>query len=429
MAFPQLRSGWRGNPLVEPPGNLTHYALTAESGANNWTGTDSSLEAGWLIVAEAGSHNWTGTAADLEAGWVVTGEAGAYTWTGQDAEFIYVTAGSQPQQVWSNPEWQRNYPRAFHPGHSKPFRQNSPSTASVAADPGAFGWTGTDASLEFGGLVVADSGAFSWTGSDADFSRAAVAEALNLGSGLVKGRSYPRAFHPAHQKPFRQSGGTPNYLISADVGVYNWTGIDATLFLTPVTTGTAVPFHFKTKAHPRPFMPSVHGAFRSAQGQSLGNLLVNLSGPHRDITAEGGTYVWTGQDATLISARLVSAEGGSYTWAGTATTLNYGKTILIDPGVYVWVGTDATLKAGLEFAADGGEYLWSGIDAALSTQGRFVAADSGSFLWTGTTAALRPDYHLDVDIGEYIWLVSDADLQWSAQPSGGAGGLLLLGVG
>jgi hypothetical protein len=297
----------------------------------------------------------------------------------------------------------------------------------MAADPGTYDWTGTDASLFFGGEVNAEAGSFLWTGSDAEFIRGATAEALNLGSGLLKGRSYPRAFHPAHRKPFKQSGGNPNYLISADVGSYVWTGVDTTLSYAPVASGTAVPFHFKTKTHPRPFMPSPYGALRSSP--PLGNLLVGVTGPNVTLTAEGGTWTWTGQNATLLAARLVGANAGSYLWTGSDVTNNYGKTLTGDAGSYIWTGTDASLEGNFEIVPDSGEYLWTGADATLISGTRFISAEAGSFIWTGTAATLLNDKHMDGDAAEYIWLVSDANLVWSAQPGGAGGKMLLMGVG
>ncbi len=427
MAFPQLRSGWGGNPLAAPEGPaLNHYTITADPGSFSWTGTDSSLEAGWKVAADPGAFTWNGTDASLEAGWVVTADGGAFTWTGTDASFVYVAEGSSPQQLFARVK-QQNYPRAFHPGHSKPFRQNSPSSATMAADPGAFSWTGSDASTFYGRLLTAASGGFTWAGTDASFTRGAQADALNLGSGLVKGRSYPRAFHPAHQKPFRQSGLVNSYSLSADVGAYSWTGVDANLFSTPVATGTAVPFHFKTHTWPRPFAPNKHGQLRNVP--TLANLLINPTGANFGTTGEAGTYLWTGADAALVIARKVAADSGTYSWTGTVATLNYGKTITLESGTYVWVGTAADLAATVTMVADAGEYLWTGTSATLSTAGRFITADPGSYSWTGTAVTFPTARHLDVDVGEYIWLVADANLMWSAQPQGGAAKMLLLGVG
>lgn len=67
----------------------------------------------------------------------------------------------------------------------------------------------------------------------------------------------------------------------------------------------------------------------------------------RTVTAQAGSYAFTGTDATLglIIPTLLTAEAGSYSFTGTDATLNVNGVITMpaDGGSYTFTGTDATL--------------------------------------------------------------------------------------
>lgn len=67
------------------------------------------------------------------------------------------------------------------------------------------------------------------------------------------------------------------------------------------------------------------------------------------ISAGGGSYVWTGQDATLTvtAQRSVAADAGSYAWTGDDMVPLRDIFVTASAGSYTWTGQDATLtKSG-----------------------------------------------------------------------------------
>jgi hypothetical protein len=65
------------------------------------------------------------------------------------------------------------------------------------------------------------------------------------------------------------------------------------------------------------------------------------------IVAGGGSYLWTGQDATLtiMAQRSVAADAGSYVWTGDDATPVQNHIIAGAGSSYAWTGQDATLTA------------------------------------------------------------------------------------
>lgn len=63
------------------------------------------------------------------------------------------------------------------------------------------------------------------------------------------------------------------------------------------------------------------------------------------IAAGGGSYAWTGQDATLTVTvqRSVVADAGSYAWIGDTMTPLQDHFVTASGGSYAWTGQDATL--------------------------------------------------------------------------------------
>lgn len=154
---------------------------------------------------------------------------------------------------------------------------------------------------------------------------------------------------------------------------------------------------------------------------------------HKVITASGGSYAWTGTDATLLKGTKITAEAGSYVWTGTAANLEHHKVLSAEAGSYAWTGQDATLTHVIQntltaesgsyvwtgtaanllysktLTADAGSYTWTGTDAVL-TKTFLLTAESGSYVWTGTAAGLLLDRLLQADAGIYLWTGQDAVL-------------------
>lgn len=176
------------------------------------------------------------------------------------------------------------------------------------------------------------------------------------------------------------AGGATNYSLTADVGAYSLTGIDATLTYTPAS--------------------------------------VNYS-----LTADAGTYALTGVDAGLTFARRLLADAGSYSLMGIDATLVYvpgggAYTLTADTGAYSLTGNDAGLTFARSMTADVGSYTLNGVDAGLVV-GRRLTADTGAYALAGVDAdliytALGPTaYALTAETGSYVLSGNAAGLTYT----------------
>lgn len=106
------------------------------------------------------------------------------------------------------------------------------------------------------------------------------------------------------------------------------------------------------------------------------------------ITADGGTYSYTGTAATLtytpVGAFTLTADPGTYSYTGTAASLSALRVITADPGVYSYTGTDASLERNLTITADAGSYSYSGTAANLTYKYPESASDSTLGTVSGT---------------------------------------------
>lgn len=102
------------------------------------------------------------------------------------------------------------------------------------------------------------------------------------------------------------------------------------------------------------------------------------------IAAGGGSYAWTGQDATLTitAQRSVAADVGSYAWTGDTMTPLQDHFVTASGGSYAWTGQDATLTQS------GG--AWT--PASLSNLVVWLdASDSGSVIRSGANVSAWND--------------------------------------
>lgn len=103
------------------------------------------------------------------------------------------------------------------------------------------------------------------------------------------------------------------------------------------------------------------------------------------LSAEAGSYAFTGTAATLRKTWVLSAEAGSFAVTGTAASLELGRKVTADAGSFAFTGVDATLNKGRSLVADAGSYAVTGTDADL-LKTWILTADAGSFAFTGTDA-------------------------------------------
>ncbi|MHA1555088.1 MAG: LamG-like jellyroll fold domain-containing protein [Alphaproteobacteria bacterium] len=123
---------------------------------------------------------------------------------------------------------------------------------------------------------------------------------------------------------------------------------------------------------------------------------------NRVLTAAAASYAWTGQTATTLVSVKLTADAGSYAWSGQDAGLAAAYQLVAGAASYAWSGQDATTTVSVKLTADAGSYAWSG-QAATLLQDFVLAADAGSFAWTGSTAGLLSAYQLTASAGSYAW--------------------------
>jgi hypothetical protein len=112
------------------------------------------------------------------------------------------------------------------------------------------------------------------------------------------------------------------------------------------------------------------------------------------LTADQGSYSYTGQAAGTLATRIIAADQGSYLLAGQAANL-----VKATPGAFVLSADSGTYQidgqpsySDYVMVADYGVYALAGQDAALNRtfpQAYSLTADRGLYAVTGRAAALR----------------------------------------
>lgn len=143
---------------------------------------------------------------------------------------------------------------------------------------------------------------------------------------------------------------------------------------------------------------------------------------HPVLSAEGASYAWSGQTASLLKNSLITAESVSYTWSGQDATLTHlaGNTLIAESVSYAWSGQDASLLYNAALSAESAAYNWSGQDAALKKQTQ-LTAEAVAYAWFGQDATFFVDSVLQAEAASYSWAVQDATLTSSEIGEVGAG--------
>lgn len=134
---------------------------------------------------------------------------------------------------------------------------------------------------------------------------------------------------------YESSGGATNYSITADVGSYALTGIDASLIYTPASDSRSIVADVGSYA---------------LSGSSA------LTPVGRSTVGAFGDYAQTGQDASLKVARLLAGEFGEYTLNGSDASLTatgaVAYSLAVDFGQYAITGVSASLIGPADQNAD-----------------------------------------------------------------------------
>jgi len=124
-------------------------------------------------------------------------------------------------------------------------------------------------------------------------------------------------------------------------------------------------------------------------------LLQNNSSGSYVLLADGGSYSYSGNDATLTyttaGAFTLVADGWTYNYSGNDANLLVNRVLIADGGVYSYTGNNANLLINRVLISDGGVYSYNGNNADLiyTTSGAFVlTAEGGVYSYVGNDANL-----------------------------------------
>ena len=353
-ALIQLPAGWDYKQSITDFGNTgftsgaRHYDLPAAAGATS------------LKMGLGSFDNTASSAATLTAhtGWSIYGFMRSSTAGDDGAHVISYKVNDATDDIEVGTLAQNgSFTFAFMGVEFGP----ASSSYSMAADAGAWTWTGATAGTLLGREVVADAGAWAWNGQDAT---------LALGKKVV-----------------------------ADPGAWTWTGAAAGLLATRKVDAAAGSWAW-------------NGA---AAGTYLGKF----------VTADAGSWSWNGQPVNLLLTRKVDAAAGSWVWTGAAAGLLTARKVDAAAGSWAWSGADAQLVyvpvGAYVLGALPGAWAWTGSDAGL-LYSKLVVAAAGAWNWTGTAAGLLLKRSVGASAGAWVWTGADATLLLSSAPpaTGGA---------
>ncbi len=145
------------------------------------------------------------------------------------------------------------------------------------------------------------------------------------------------------------------------------------------------------------------------------------------LTADAGSYTYTGTDQTLRSAYKVVPDAGSYSTTGSTATLAKGAiTMAADAGSYTYTGSDVTftyavIAVPLSFTDIKRRNYPRAFHPSLAKPMRFavphveytLSVDSGSYATTGTDVAFSLDYVVAATTSSYALTGSDVTLTYS----------------
>jgi len=117
------------------------------------------------------------------------------------------------------------------------------------------------------------------------------------------------------------------------------------------------------------------------------------------ITAGGGSFLFTGSDASLLAQRKIAAASGSFAFTGSdASLLASARIIAANSGAFVFSGDTMTPLQDYKIPAASGSFSFTGADATLTKTSAWTPAslpnliawykaDAGVFSDAGTTPA------------------------------------------
>ena len=134
-------------------------------------------------------------------------------------------------------------------------------------------------------------------------------------------------------------------------------------------------------------LSDIIGTARSGATTDIGAFVFVGGGGGSTLTADSGTYLYTGTDAQLLATRILKADTGAYLHTGSTVSLLKGFILTAQSGSYSYLGQDATLTytpaGAFILTADSGNYTYTGSNINFNRD-RVIIASSGTYNYSGT---------------------------------------------
>lgn len=95
------------------------------------------------------------------------------------------------------------------------------------------------------------------------------------------------------------------------------------------------------------------------------------------LTANAGSYLVTGQTATISRNRVLNCLAGSYSVTGQSVTISKNRVLNVSAGSYAVTGQSATVTKGRQLTAQSGSYLVTGQSVEITRTSTTVIFDGG----------------------------------------------------
>ena len=164
------------------------------------------------------------------------------------------------------------------------------------------------------------------------------------------------------------------------------------------------------------------GDFRTASGSLLATsgsgggfigAYLESGGGGSTLTADSGSYAYSGSAASLLVGRLLQSSTGTYNYTGANASLLVGRLLQADSGAYLYTGAAVSLLKGFLLSANTGSYSYSGTDVTLTftPSGSFtLTADTGDYTYTGSSINFNRNRVIIAASGVYTYSGTDVQI-------------------
>jgi len=148
-----------------------------------------------------------------------------------------------------------------------------------------------------------------------------------------------------------------------------------------------------------------------------------------NLTADKGTYNFTGNAATLTRTVLLVSSSGNFSETGNAASLNRGLKLASLPGSFNEDGNNAALAVGRIVTGSTGVFSFTGNAATFTktTASKTLLADAGAFTSTGNDVGFNLSRKLTSSTGTYSETGNAAGLQATRKTTAAPGAFTFTG--